>query len=128
MAVYSYDLFMRNSTVIAEGSSKDGYEELFFKCIHFFGETGVFGYFTNEDNPIIAFQFKKYINDSNSIEDNYLNISQIKLEDYFFSKEYVVTCNMIKVEDKKFILQEFQLIKIYYILFIYLIIMKKNLK
>ena len=103
MAVYSYDLSMRNSIVIAEGSSKDGYEQLFFKCIHFFGETGVFGYFTNEENPIIAFQFKKYINDSNSIEDNYITIPKINISNYYFYKEYVVTCNMIKVEDKKFI-------------------------
>ena len=103
MAVYSYDLSMRNSIIISVGSSNVGYEELFFKCIHFFGETGVFGYFTNEDNPIIAFQFKKYINDSNSIEDNYITIPKINISNYYFYKEYVVTCNMIKVEDKKFI-------------------------
>ena len=59
MIVYTYDLNQKTETTIANGNSNEGYEDLFFKCIHFFDETGAFGYFTNEENPIFVFQFKK---------------------------------------------------------------------
>ena len=102
MIVYDYDLIEKVNTTISEGNFGTGYEKLFFKCIHFFENTGVFGYFSNDENPIIIFQFKKYISDNNQITNNYDSISQISIEDIFFNHTSVTTCDMIKIEDKKF--------------------------
>ena len=101
MVVYSDDLIEKTKIVIAQGTSSDFYYKLFFKCIHFFEEVGAFGYFTNDDNPIIAFQFKQYSDVNNSINDYYRTFSQIKIENYFFNREYVTSCDMKKVNDKK---------------------------
>ena len=86
MVVYSDDLIEKTKIVIAQGTSSDFYYKLFFKCIHFFEEVGAFGYFTNDDNPIIAFQFKQYSDENNSINDYYRTFSQIKIENYFFQQ------------------------------------------
>ena len=58
MVVYDYDLNKKVNIQIAEGISTEGYDKLFFKCIHFFEEAGVFGYFNNDENRKIIFQFK----------------------------------------------------------------------
>ena len=52
MIVYDYDLNEKANIEIAEGISSKGYDFIFFKCIHFFEETGVFGYFNNEEYRI----------------------------------------------------------------------------
>ena len=111
MIVYSDDLIEKTKIVIANGSLNDNYEKIFFKCIHFFEEVGAFGYFTNDDNPIIAFQFKQYSDVNNSINDYYRTFSQIKIENYFFNREYVTSCDMIKANDKKFYFTGFSINK-----------------
>ena len=101
MNVFTYDLKQKTETTIANGNSNEGYEDLFFKCIHFFNESGAFGYFTNEENPVFVFQFKKYINKTNTISNTYNTFSVLKIDNYYFNKEYVSMCDMIKIEDKK---------------------------
>ena len=58
MIVYSYDLIVKQNEVIAEGNSNEGYKILFFKCVHFFDETGAFGYFTNDEQPLLFSNLK----------------------------------------------------------------------
>ena len=98
MIVYDYNLIEKKSITIAEGIEKEGYDQLFFKCIHFFEDTGVFGYFNNDDNPIFLLQFKTYSKNDNLIND-YHEILQI--DDIFFN-HHVTMSDMIKIEDKKF--------------------------
>ena len=100
MIVYNYDLIEQASLEIAEGISSSGYDRLFFKCIHFFGETGVFGYFNNEENRKIIFKFKKYSN--NEISDYYSTISELSIDNIFFNHNSVKGSDMIKIQDKKF--------------------------
>ena len=102
MIVYDYDLNEKTNITISEGSSKEGNNNLFFKCIHFFEDTGVFGYFSNDENPIIIFKFKKYSNIDNIISDCYDTIPELSINDIFFNNESVAMCDMIKIEDKKF--------------------------
>ena len=101
MIVYDYNLIEKLNTTIAEGNNNN---DIFFKCIHFFENTGVFGYFSNDENPIIIFQFKKYINNNeqNSIIDNYETIAQLPINNIIFNHQYVTSSEMIKIEDKKF--------------------------
>ena len=120
MIVYSYELEEKTKIIIDIANSNEGYEEKFFKCIHFFGETGVFGYFTNEENPIFVFKFKKYLSDNNEIIDFYKNFSQLKIKNYFFFHEKISMCDMCKIEDKKFYFISTSLNKdILYIILIY---------
>ena len=100
--VYNYDLVEQAKTIVAYGRTNQDQEELFFKCIHFFDEAGVFVYFSNEENPIPVFLFKKYSNIDNSIRDVYTTVSDIKLNNYILNRKIVESCDMIKVEDKKF--------------------------
>jgi hypothetical protein len=103
--VYNLDLVEQTNMTIANGRPNQENEELYFKCIHFFGEAGVFVYFTNEANPNIVpvFEFKNYSNIENSISDVFTTVSNITIDNYIFSRKVVNSCNMIKVEDKKFI-------------------------
>ena len=102
MLVYSYDLIEKKNLVLENGNSDEGYENLFFKCIHFYNETGAFGYFTKDENPIFVFQFKKYVKDTNTIENTYASFTILKIDNYYFNRQYVSMCDMIKIEDKKF--------------------------
>ena len=99
MIVYDFDLNEKDSVEIAEGISSLGYDYIFFKCIHFFEETGVFGYFNNEENRKIFFQFKEFSN--NEIKNHYQTISKLPIENIFFNYN-IKSCDMIKIEDKKF--------------------------
>ena len=122
MIVYDYDLIEKINITIAEGNKNFGYENFFFKCIHFFENTGVFGYFSKNSNPIIIFQFKKFINNNNNnlIVDNFDSISQLSINEIFFNHEYVTTSDMIKIENKKFYYLGLSLSKeILYIISIY---------
>ena len=117
LIVYSSNLEEKIQNKIASGNSN---EEIFFKCIHFFDNVGVFAYFTNEENPILTFQFKKYSNDTNLISDFYTKFSELKLENYFFSQSNVSMSDMIKIEDKKFVFVGTSINKdIFYIIIIY---------
>ena len=100
MKVYDYDINEKANIEIAEGISSYGYDFLFFKCVHFFENTGAFGYFNNDKNRKIIFQFKKYSN--NQISDHFQKISKLPINDIFFNNNNVKTSDMLKIEDKKF--------------------------
>ncbi len=101
MIVYSYDLIEKNTSFIADVNPNKEYKNLFFKCVHFFDETGAFGYFTNNEQPIFVFQFKKYVIDSNSITNSYDSITELAIGNYYLKTEYITLLDMIKIEDKK---------------------------
>ena len=94
MLVLNYELTIENETKIDDGDSN---VDLFFKCVHFFGEIGVFGYFKDSK---FQFKFKEYIDSNNNIVDRF-ETTEIKLN-YDFDKETLNTCDMIKANDKKF--------------------------
>ena len=99
MKVFSYkinEIKEINSKPIAEGFDDTDYEEWFFKCVHFFGETGVFGYF-DEDEDKFVFEFKTYTSDNKIID----SFAQFKLNNYEFSHEKVTLCDMVKIKDNK---------------------------
>ena len=100
--VLNLDLVEQKNMTIANGRPNEENEELFFKCIHFFGESGVFVYFTNEEDALPVFQFKNYSNIENSITDVFATVSKITIDNYIFNRIVVNSCDMIKVEDKKF--------------------------
>ena len=96
--VYNYNLTELTNIQVAYGRSNQDSEELFFKCIHFFQEAGVFVYFNDQYIPV--FLFKQYSN--NLISDVYTTVSDIRLNNYYFNRKKVATCDILKVEDKKF--------------------------
>ena len=96
MIVYDNDFNQKKTEVIYQSNDNSGYDKLYFKCIHFFGETGVFNYFTtNDENPISIFKFKTYIEYDNSISDAYKTFTEIKFENIFFSNEWTTNCDII---------------------------------
>ena len=97
--VFDYELKEKTQLSIAEGNSDEGYEELFFSCIHFFNQTGVFGYFDNEN--IFTFEFKRYLN-NNTISNHYSTFTKFRLDNYSFNQNKVTLCDMIKIKDKHF--------------------------
>ena len=101
MIVYSYDLIEKQNEVLADGTSNGEYQKIFFKCVHFFDETGAFGYFTNDEIPTFVFQFKKYLSDTNLIKDSYDSFNELPISSYNFTRKYVTLYDMIKIEDKK---------------------------
>ena len=102
MIVYDNELNQKQTALIYQSNSDSGYDILYFKCIHFFGETGVFNYFTNDENPIAIFKFKKYVEENNIIIDAYITLSEIKYDNIFFLDGPANACDLIKIEDKKF--------------------------
>ena len=103
MIVYDNDFNQKKTEVIYQSNGNEGYDKFYFKCIHFFGETGVFNYITtNDENPISIFKFKTYIKDDNSISDTYKTLTEIKIENILFNNEGATICDIIKIEDKKF--------------------------
>ena len=94
MTVYSEDLNYKNETIIY--SSNSIYK--FFKCIHFFNNTGIFAYFDNEDIPLINFQFKEYNPTSNTITSHYKNLT---LENYNFNTSSKYN-DLITINNKQF--------------------------
>ena len=97
--IYNYNLELKINYNLSMETSNVKEEQIFFKCIHFFEETGAFGFYSNDANPLIVFQFKRYLYESNSIIDHF---KQIKIDNYYFSKELLSLNDMIKIEDKKF--------------------------
>jgi hypothetical protein len=96
---FDYNLNEKTKFIIYEGYSDEGYENWFFKCVHFFDETGIFGYF--DKNRVFTFQFKRYFDNNNTIANHYSKIEQFKLDNYFFNQNKATFCDMIKIEDKK---------------------------
>jgi hypothetical protein len=97
MIVYNSNLEEKKQMKIADGYSGDGFEDWFFKCIHFFNETGVFAYFTSGTSSSIAFQFKRYFDNDNTIVNQYESIQQILITNYEIDRSKVTLCDMIKV-------------------------------
>ena len=102
MIVYNSNLEEKKQLEITLGFSGTDYEEWFFKCIHFFNETGVFAYFTTDSIPSLVFEFKRYFDNNNTIINQYPSVPKYTINSYNFDKEKVTLCDMIKVEDKKF--------------------------
>ena len=75
--------------------------DIFFKCIHFFDEIGVFAYYSNNIKNQINFQFKQYFSHNNSICDYDISFPEIKIEDYSFHNSFTLN-DIVKVFDKKF--------------------------
>ena len=97
--IYNYNLELKINYNLSMEISNVKEEQIFFKCIHFFEETGAFGFYNTDANPLIVFQFKKYLYESNEIIDHF---KQIKIDNYYFSRELLTLSDMIKIEDKKF--------------------------
>ena len=95
--IYDYNLIQIKRTDI----NSTFVDNSFFKCIHFYGDAGVFLYPDNNRN--FAIQFKEYKPISNTIED-YFNSTSIliiyKKTNYQIAKKF---CDMIKLNDKKFL-------------------------
>ena len=98
--VYDYNLNEMVRQTTENGNSDEGYENVFFKCIHFFNEIGVFAYFDN--NKILTFEFKIYYNNNNTIDNYYSNFNKFTFENYNFNFDRVTSCDMIKIKDKNF--------------------------
>ena len=97
MGVFSYtpNLSFKIKAEIAAGNNN---KEIYYKCIHFFEDTGAFIYYLEDSHNHKVYaniEFRKYC--SNNI---YPYLSKIKLEEYDFS--YKLNLNdIIKISDKK---------------------------
>ena len=101
--VYNNNLEYKNNIVIMQGSTNN---DIFFKCIHYFGETGVFAYFPvteEEKSNKINLEFKIYFNNNNTIENQYKTNEELPFIHPTFIRNNVTLCDIIKVDDKKFI-------------------------
>ena len=75
------------------------HNSIFFKCIHFVEDSGIFFYYESTDSPIIV--FKKYI--SGEIINHFTTIEEIRLY-YNYFKLDIAFNNLIKINDAKYIL------------------------
>ena len=77
-------------------------ETIFYKCMHFVGNTGIFAYVNNAGK--ICFEFIKYENSafSGHFNNNELNLIQIDNSNYNL-KINVEKCDLIKISNKKFV-------------------------
>ena len=101
MVVYNYNLEKETELRIANGNIPTEQSNYYFECIHFFNETGVFAYFTNNENHNLVFEFKRYFDNNKTIIDHFKSFTKYKIDNYHFNKE-ILNSDMIKVEDKKF--------------------------
>ena len=69
----------------------------FYKCIHFFGNTGAFLYYDTDNN--ISIQFKRY--NLHQFFDQFHSIQKIQIINNNYLKDSK-KCDMIRLEDKKF--------------------------
>ena len=95
---YNKELIMLKNTTIADGDDENDH---FYKCAHFFEETGVFAYFTY-DTHLIKFQFKTY--SDGLISDYYTNVPYLIIQNTTLNLTFnsSLTLNDIaKVKDKK---------------------------
>ena len=95
--VYDQELNRKNSTIVSNTQSPSQY--IFYKCVHFTGDTGAFLYYDIDDN--IAIQFKKYISLSGNIENYFNTYSKIKIINNNYNNR-TKTSEMTKLSDKKF--------------------------
>ena len=100
--VYDSNLEEKKQAKISLGYYGEGYQEWFFKCVHFFNETGAFAYFTSATPSVLNFEFKRYFDNNNTIVNHFSSISKYTIRNYDFDKLKVTLCDMIKVEDRKF--------------------------
>ena len=94
---YDYNLYNVLQTSTIENAKYDA--AIFYKCIHFTNNAGVFIYFNSEGN--ICIQFKNYESNifSSYFNNNDLNPIIINNEDYY---DTVSKNDLIKIGDKKF--------------------------
>ena len=95
MIVYTQDLEQKANLTFYDGNSNN---KTFLKCVHFSYETGAFAYFTNDNQPLLKIQFKKY--DNNQITDFYQSVPYLILNNYNLNV-FVTLSDIAKVSNKK---------------------------
>ena len=96
---YDQELNMLKNTSIADADDENDH---FYKCAHFFGETGVFAYFTH-DTHLLKFEFKTY--SGGSIVNFYENIPSLIIQNTTLNltfNRFLTLNDIAKVKDKKF--------------------------
>ena len=75
--VFNVDLEEQINLTLSNNSN----DKIFFKCIHFYDEIGVFAFYLNDETQsVINFLFKKYDKDNNSIIDFDSSVKNIVIE------------------------------------------------
>ena len=95
MIVYNQDLEQKANLCLDDGNSND---EIFLKCVHFSNEAGAFAYFTNDNQPLLKIQFKKY--GSNQITDYCQSVPYLVLNNYNLNT-FMTLSDIVKVSNKK---------------------------
>ena len=95
ISVFDEELNSLKSSPLYESEYTSEY--LFFKCIHFIENSGIFFYYEKINAPVI--QFKKY--SSGEISNHFTSIDELKLFYNSYNNEIKYT-NLMKINDKKF--------------------------
>ena len=93
--VFDYELNIVKSNAVYSITYTDDY--IFFKCVHFIEDSGIFFYYDSLNSPVIV--FKKY--SSGEIINHFISINEIKIYYNTFNL-YVKLNNLIKISDEKF--------------------------
>ena len=95
---YDNSLNLLKNTSIADADEENDH---FYKCAHFFGETGVFSYFTH-DTHLLKFEFKTYT--GGAIVNYYENVPSLIIQNDTLNltfNRFLTLNDIAKVKDKK---------------------------
>ena len=98
ITVYSESLIFQLEMDLYLGVSND---YTFFKCIHYFGETGIFSYFSNGTDSEIIFRFIDFSSSTKKIVDHFEKTKYLKFGNNLFEKSFKFN-DITKINDKKF--------------------------
>ena len=99
IAVYDYNLNNKTFSKLIEGPNSNN---IFFKAIHFTGETGAFGYYIyNGTESQFYIQFKSYNKQNNEFSNFFNDISLIKIDKALNLENGTLLNDMIKLSDSK---------------------------
>ena len=107
IGVYDNNLNNKTFLIIQENGNSD--EKVFFKSIHFNGETGIFGYYiinSNEESNLYI-QFKKYDENNNNISDHFISKPLIKIDKVGNLSNKIQNNDIIKLSNSKFCFSTF---------------------
>jgi hypothetical protein len=110
MIVYTEELEYKKELIIYNSNST----EKFFKCIHFYNDTGIFSYYNNDDLPSLILEFKDYDPSTESIKSHYKDNYSIKLKYPFDS--FIKSNDLIAVNNNKFYFVSISIYKQLYII------------